>query len=37
VVLTHGEDDQRATLAKLIQQRYRLPSKLPKIGEVIEI
>ena len=37
VVLTHGEDDQRAALARLIQQRYRLPSKLPKMGEVIEI
>lgn len=37
VVLTHGEDDQRAALAKLIQQRYRLPSKFPKMGEAIEI
>ncbi len=37
VVLVHGEDDQRAALARLIQQRYRLPSKLPKMGEVIEI
>jgi metallo-beta-lactamase family protein len=37
VVLTHGEDDQRAALAKFIQRRYRLPSKLPKIGEVIEL
>jgi metallo-beta-lactamase family protein len=37
VVLTHGEDDQRAALAKLIQQRYRLPSKLPKMGETIEL
>jgi metallo-beta-lactamase family protein len=37
VVLTHGEDDQRGALAKLIQQRYRLPSKLPKLSEVIEL
>ena len=37
VVLTHGEDDQRAALARIIQQRYRLPSKLPKMGDVIEI
>ena len=37
VVLTHGEDDQRAALAKLIQQRHQLPSKLPKMGEIIEI
>src|SRR5262245_16936964 len=37
VVLTHGEDDQRAALARLIQQRHRLSSKLPKMGEVIEL
>ena len=37
VVLTHGEDDQRAALARLIQQRYRLSSKLPKLGETIDI
>ncbi len=37
VVLTHGEDDQRAALARLIQRRHRLPSKLPKMGETIEL
>jgi metallo-beta-lactamase family protein len=37
VVLTHGEDDQRAVLARAIQQRHRLPSKLPKMSEVIEL
>jgi metallo-beta-lactamase family protein len=37
VVLTHGEDDQRAALAKLIQQRHRLTSTLPKLNEVIEL
>jgi metallo-beta-lactamase family protein len=37
VVLTHGEDDQRAALAKLIQQRHRLTSKLPAMGESIEL
>jgi metallo-beta-lactamase family protein len=37
VILTHGEDDQCAALAKLIQRRHRLPSKLPKMGETIEI
>lgn len=37
VVLTHGEDDQRAALAKLIQQRHRLTSRLPAMGEVIEL
>jgi metallo-beta-lactamase family protein len=35
VVPTHGEDDQRAALAKLIQQRHRRPSALPKIGKII--
>jgi metallo-beta-lactamase family protein len=37
VVLSHGEDDQRTALARLIQQRCRLPSRLPKMGEVIEL
>jgi len=37
LVLTHGEDDQRAALAKQIQQRHQLTCKLPKIGDVIEL
>jgi metallo-beta-lactamase family protein len=37
VVLTHGEDRGRAALAKLIQQRFKLPSILPRQGEVIEV
>ena len=37
VILTHGEDRGRETLAKLIQQKYRLSSQLPRQGEVIEI
>jgi metallo-beta-lactamase family protein len=37
VVLLHGEDKQRAGLAKLIQQRYRLRSTLPNMGDVIEL
>jgi metallo-beta-lactamase family protein len=37
VILTHGEDDQRGALAKLIQQRHRLPSELPKMNETIEL
>ena len=37
VVLTHGEDDQRGALARLIQQRHRLQPKLPQMGEVIEL
>lgn len=37
VVLTHGEDDQRGALAKLIQQRHRMKSALPALGEIIEL
>jgi metallo-beta-lactamase family protein len=37
VILTHGEDDQRGALAKLIQQKFRLPSKSPTMGEAIEL
>ena len=37
VVVTHGEDEPRSALAKKIQQRFGLPSKLPVKGEVIEI
>jgi len=37
VYLTHGEDRGRGTLAKLIQQKFKLPSGLPKQGEVIEV
>jgi metallo-beta-lactamase family protein len=37
VYLVHGEDDQRTAFAKMIQKRFRLPSKLPKMGEVVEL
>jgi metallo-beta-lactamase family protein len=37
VILTHGEDGPRAALAKKIQQRFKLPSKLPAMGDVIEL
>jgi metallo-beta-lactamase family protein len=37
VILTHGEDEPRAALAKKIQQQFKLPSKLPTMGEVIEL
>jgi metallo-beta-lactamase family protein len=37
VVLTHGEDGPRAALAKKIQQQFKMPSKLPKMGEVIQL
>jgi metallo-beta-lactamase family protein len=37
VVLTHGEDGPREALARKIQQRFGLASRLPKMGEVIEL
>lgn len=37
VVLTHGENEPRAKLAQLIQQRYHLPPALPRLHEVIEL
>jgi metallo-beta-lactamase family protein len=37
VVLTHGEDESRAALARKIQQQFRLPSELSKMGDVIHL
>ncbi len=37
VILTHGEDEPRDALAKKIQQRFRLPSRLPKMGDSVEL
>jgi metallo-beta-lactamase family protein len=37
VVLTHGEDGPRAELAKKIQQQFKLSSKLPGMGDVVEL
>ncbi len=37
VFLTHGEDDQRAALAKCIQQRHHLTPMLPLMGDTIEL
>jgi metallo-beta-lactamase family protein len=37
VVLTHGENPQRTTLAKLITERHGLTPVLPALGEVIEL
>lgn len=37
VVIVHGEDGPRAELARKIQQRFNLKSKLPMIGETIEL
>jgi metallo-beta-lactamase family protein len=37
VVLTHGEDRARLTLADIIRQRYGLQPFLPKYGESVEV
>jgi metallo-beta-lactamase family protein len=37
VVLTHGEDDPRRALADAIRKRFKLPSTLPAMGDVIEV
>ena len=37
VVLTHGENPQRTTLARLIADRHGLTPLLPALGEVIEL
>lgn len=37
VVLTHGEDGPRSTLARLIQQRHKLKPLLPGLNEAIEL
>ena len=37
VVLTHGEDDARSTLANLIIHRYGLQPFLPQYGESVEL
>jgi metallo-beta-lactamase family protein len=37
VVLTHGEDEPRAALARKIKQRFRLDSRLPAMGDIISL
>ncbi len=37
VILTHGEDDARQTLGRLIQERYQLEAEYPGMGAVIEV
>jgi metallo-beta-lactamase family protein len=37
VILTHGENGPRTTLAKLISERHGLKPLLPGLGEVIEL
>lgn len=36
VILTHGEDEPRAALAKEIQRRFKISCTLPAMGEVVE-
>jgi metallo-beta-lactamase family protein len=37
VILTHGEDDPRETLAACIKKQHKISCMLPEIGENIEI
>lgn len=37
IILTHGEDNARQALGRLIQERYQLEPEYPEIGEVIDI
>jgi len=37
VILTHGEDRGSGSLAKLIQQKFKLTAGLPRQGEVVEV
>lgn len=37
VVLTHGENPQRTTLAARLRERFRVNPRLPQLGEIIEL
>src|SRR5262249_40386369 len=37
LILTHGEDKARKTLAKMIRDKHGIKPELPKLREVIEI
>jgi metallo-beta-lactamase family protein len=37
LILTHGEDKARKTLAKLISDRHGIKAEQPKLSQVIEI
>ena len=37
VVITHGEDDSRLGLEKAIRERFGVSSRLPQMGDVIEL
>ena len=37
VILTHGENPAREAMSRFIRERFRLPSELPALGDVIEM
>jgi metallo-beta-lactamase family protein len=37
VILTHGEDEARDALGRIIADRYQLNAECPQLGEVIEV
>jgi metallo-beta-lactamase family protein len=37
LIITHGEDDARTTLARLIRKRHGIRAALPQLGEVIVV
>ena len=37
IIINHGEDDQRAALAKLIHRKLGITPKMPEMNEVIEL
>ena len=37
LVITHGEDDARETLAELIKAKHGITAELPQLNEAIEI
>jgi predicted metal-dependent RNase len=37
VVLTHGENEPRETLARMIQQQFKIAPTLPGMGETVEL
>ena len=37
VVLVHGEDGPRGTLAKIIQQKYKLKPEMPAMSDTIDL
>lgn len=37
VIITHGEQKARETLASLIRQRFGLPSRIPAVGDLLDL